>query len=245
MDTIRVVVASLIGTYSSRRHSARPDVCRSPSCETLEGRQLLSAGAWAGVPHWDAVSATGAVQVQSWSGANGVSDHHFPGPHTDFQVKGDPSHTMPPLSAQAKADMQTLASDVSQLQSEVPTTLQAQIKADKTTIENALSSLTPQERRAAFPAPSTKPTTPLDPTTILTTALKAANVSDVTISSISSDLKTYESTLKTVDPTLSAKIQADRAALAKDMPAPTSQPVGRPGPMLGTPGLPLWHGLGF
>jgi hypothetical protein len=152
---------------------------------------------------------------------------------------------MPALSAQAKADLQTLQSDVSTFQSEVqskvPATLQAQIKADRATIKNALSTLTPQQLRAAFPSPSTKPTTPPDPTTILTTELKAANVPDATINQITSDFQTYESTLKTIDPTLSAKIQADRAALVHDMPAH----AGHPGPTPGTLGLPVGHSFGF
>jgi hypothetical protein len=52
----------------------------------------------------------------------------------------------------------------------------------------------------------------------LTASLKAANVSDVQINQIVSDFQTYQSTLKTVDPTLYAKISTDQAALAQDMP---------------------------
>jgi hypothetical protein len=252
MNSIRTLVASIIGTDSPLKQSARPDVRKAPSCETLEGRQLLNASGWAGAPHWGASRATGttdAAHVQSWNGVKDAGGHHFPVPGFDFQVKGDPGHAMPALSAQAKADMQTLSTDIAKLQSEVPATLQAQIKADKKTIENALSLLTPEQRRAAFPAPTTNPTTPPNPTSILTTELKSANVSDATINSIIADFKTYKSTLETVDPTLSAKIQADQAALAMEMPAPAGLPAGQtsghPGPMPGAAGFPMGHSLGF
>ncbi|MGO9599403.1 MAG: hypothetical protein ACLP7Q_15545 [Isosphaeraceae bacterium] len=244
MNSIRTLVASVIGTDSPLKQSTRPDVRRAPSCETLEGRQLLSVSGWAGASHWNAITAAGttdAAHVQPWNGVKDAGGHHFAGPGFDFQVKGGSGHEMPAPSAQAKADMQTLSTDINKLQSEVPATLQAQIKADKTTIENALSSLTPQERHAAFPTPTTKPAAPADPSTIMTTELKAANLPDATINSIIADFKTYKSTLDSIDPTLSAKIKADQAALEKDMPAP----VGHPGPMLGAPGLPMGRGIGF
>ena len=244
MNSIRTLVASVIGTDSPLKQSARPDVRRAPSCETLEGRQLLSASGWAGAPHWAAITAAGttdAAHVRPWNGVKDASGQPFPGRGFDFQVKGGLGHAMPALSAQAKADMQTLSTDINKLQSEVPATLQAQIKTDKATIESALSSLTQQQRRAAFPPPSTNPTTPPNLTTILTTELKAANVPDATINSIIADFKTYKSTIESIDPTLSAQIKADQAALAKDMPAP----AGHSGPMPGAAGFPMVHGLGF
>jgi hypothetical protein len=123
------------------------------------------------------------------------------------------------LSPQAKADLQALQTDVKTLQSEVPATLTSQLKADKTTIDNALRSLTPSQWKSLRPAPSSPTTPPSDPTAALTASLKAANVSDAQINQIVSDFQTYQSTLKTVDPTLYVKISADQAAIAQDMPA--------------------------
>src|SRR5271165_5900156 len=196
MNSIRTLVASVIDTDSPLKQSARPDVRRAPSCKTLEGRQLLSVSGWANASHWNAIGAagtTGAAHVQPWHGVKDAGGHHFAGPGVDVQMKGGTGHDMPALSTQAKADMKTLSTDIAKLKSEVPASLQAQIKADQATIDNALASLTPQQRRAAFPAPTTKPTTQPNPTSILTTELKAANVSDATISQITSDFKAYAS----------------------------------------------------
>ena len=55
-----------------------------------------------------------------------------------------------------------------------------------------------------------------DPSTELTARLKAANVTAAQADAIAADMKTFETTLKTLDPALQAKISADRAALAKD-----------------------------
>jgi hypothetical protein len=77
------------------------------------------------------------------------------------------------------------------------------------------------------------------------TELKAANVSDATINSIVSDFKSYEQTLKTIDPSLTVKIKADGAALAKDMPALPVQPAGHPDRMLEAPGFPVGHSFGL
>jgi hypothetical protein len=138
------------------------------------------------------------------------------------------------LSTQAKADFQTLQNDIKTLQSEIPATLTAQLKADKATIDQALTSLTPAQRKAEHAALGSGTTTPpSDPTAALSASLKAANVSDAQINQIVTDFQTYQSTLQTVDPTLFAKITADQAALAKDLPA---LPGHQPGPIGG-------HGL--
>ena len=67
---------------------------------------------------------------------------------------------MPALSTQAKADMQTLQTDMKTLQSEIPSTVTAQLKADKATIDKALATLTPTQLKALRPAPPSGTTTP-------------------------------------------------------------------------------------
>ena len=230
MNSIRTLVASVIGTDSPLKQSTRPDV-QAPSCETLEGRQLLNASGWAGALHWNAITAAGttdAALVQPLNGVKDASGHHFPGPGFDLQLKSGPGHAMPALSTQAKADMQTLSADINKLQSEVPASLQAQIKADQATIENALSSLTPQQGHAAFPAPTTLPTTPADPSTILTTELKAANLPAATIDQITSDFQTYRSTLENIDPTLRPRSRPTRQRSRRTCRRPQSCLLVRP-----------------
>jgi hypothetical protein len=143
-------------------------------------------------------------------------EHHAPGSGLPGSPGADPMANDPKV----KADFQTLQADVKALQAEVPASLQAQLKADKATIDQALSSLTPQQHRALHDPSSVSPgTPPSDPAAFLTSQLKAANVPDAQINQIVTDFQTYQSTLTTVDPTLSAKIAADQQALAADMPA--------------------------
>jgi hypothetical protein len=196
-------------------------------CETLEDRQLLNRG-WGfpgGPGMWDATTGKPQLaQVQAWHGMKGHgphrpvsgAEHHGPGSGPLGMPGADPLASNP----QAKAAFQTLQSDVKALQSEVPATLQSQLKTDKATIDQALSSLTPAQRHSAHDALSTNPgTPPSDPTAFLTTQLQAANVPTAQINQIVTDLQTYQTTLKTIDPTLSAKIAADQQALAADLPA--------------------------
>ena len=97
----------------------------------------------------------------------------------------------------------------------------AAVTADQTTIQNALAGLTPAQRKAQMPAPgswtSSSTTTP-NPSAQLTGLLTAANVPSDQITTIVSDFAAYQNALTTTDPTLQAKITADKAALAKDMP---------------------------
>jgi hypothetical protein len=82
--------------------------------------------------------------------------------------------------------------------------------------------------------PSDPTAPPSDPTAFLTTQLKAANVSDTEISQIVTDFQSYRTTLDNIDPTLTAKIAADQAALAKDLPAGAhTPPIGHPAFLLG------------
>jgi hypothetical protein len=218
MGSIQTIMASLSGADAHRLEGTRRKVRRAPACESLEGRTLLNAGWAGGHMHgaWDAAAgASGGADpahVHPWGGAAAfekgpMHDHGFPG------------HGMPVLSAQAQAELQTLQTDVKTLQSEIPSSLQEQLKADKATIDQALGSLTPAQHRAEHQALDTSATPPSDPLTALADRLKAANVSADKITEITNDFQTYRSTLQTVDPTLYAKIQADQAAVSKDLPA--------------------------
>ena len=177
-----------------------------------------------------------SAHIHHWSGnGTGALDHHGrPG----GGAPGFPGHDTFATNPQAKADIQTLQTDIKALQAEVPAALQTQLKADKATIDQALSTLTPTQRHDLHKTPPSDPTSPpSDPTAFLTTQLKAANVSDAQISQIVNDFQTYQTTLQTVDPTLSAKITADQAAVAKDLPAGHHAASGR------HPGFP--HGARF
>jgi hypothetical protein len=228
MSSIQTIVASLLGVTSLSEETARTKSRRAPQCETLEGRQLLN-GSWGGPGTHGVWNAMGSglgfgtdsrdpAQVQILSGTGGFDKGH--GHNFVFAGKGKAGHGMPALSAQAKTDMQTLQTDMKTLESEVPSTVTAQIKADKATIDQALATLTPTQLKALRPAPPSGTTTPpTDPTAMLSNTLKTAGLSDTQITQITTDFQNYQNTLKTIDPTLTAKITADQAALAKDMPA--------------------------
>jgi hypothetical protein len=223
MGSIQTIIAMLSSVADRRADAPRTRGRSVPACESLEGRALLNAG-WGGAHSHDMLDgASGALgrldtaHVHAWGGATAfdkgpMHDHGFPG-------HGTPAHGMPALSAQAQADLQTLQTDVKTLQSEIPSSLQDQLKADKATIDQALGSLTPAQHRAEHQALDTSATPPSDPLTALADRLKAANVSADKITQITNDFQTYQSTLQTVDPTLYAKIQADQAAVSKDLPA--------------------------
>jgi hypothetical protein len=178
-----------------------------------------------------------AAHIQQWNGAGGFDKGHLH--NFSFAGKGKVGHGMPALSAQAKADMQTLQTDVKTLQSEIPSSVTAQLKADKATIDKALATLTPTQLKARQPAPPSGTTTPpTDPTALISSTLKTAGLSDAQITQITTDFQNYQNTLKTIDPTLTAKITADQAALSNDMPAGAGHhagPLGGPGLM--GPGL--------
>jgi hypothetical protein len=227
MSSIQTIVASLLGVTSLSEETARTKSRRAPVCEALEGRQLLN-GSWGGAgTHgvWNSMGnglgfgSGGPAQahIHQMNGTGGFDKGH--GQNFLFVGKGKPGHGMPALSAQAKADMQTLQTDTKTLESEVPSTVTAQLKADKATIDQALATLTPTQLKALRPAPPSGTTTPPDPTAMLSSTLKTAGLSDARITQITTDFQNYQNTLKTIDPTLSAKITADQAALAKDMPA--------------------------
>jgi hypothetical protein len=247
MSSIQTIVASLLGVTSRPEEIARTRSRRTPACEALEGRQLLNGawgdtgahGVWSGMAGGLGLGHGGpdAAHIGQWSGAGALSKDHARG--FDFLGHGKADHGMPALSAQAKADMQTLQTDMKTLQSEIPSTVTAQLKADKATIDKALATLTPTQLKALRPdSPPGTTTPPTDPTAALSSTLKTAGLSDAQISQITTDFQNYQNTLKTIDPTLTAKITADQAALAQDMPAGAGHHAGSfGGPGMMGPGL--------
>jgi hypothetical protein len=251
MSSIQTIVASLLGVTSLPEENTRTKSQRSPACEALEGRQLLN-GSWGGTgTHgvWSGMAGglglgsgrPDPAQIQQWNGAGGFDKGHLH--NFMFADKGKLGHGMPALSAQAKTDMQTLQTDMKTLQSEIPSTMTAQLKADKATIDKALATLTPTQLKGLHTAPPPGTTTPpTDPTAMLSDTLKAAGVSDAQITQITTDFQNYQDTLKTIDPTLTAKITADQAALANDLPEGTGHHIV---PLGGGPGIgPVLFGPG-
>jgi hypothetical protein len=222
MSTIRTVFQSIIGIKAIRRQSTGRKMRRTVQCESLEGRQLLNRG-WgfaSGAGMRDGLTGAGVkldpAQMASWNGLKSLEKRHGPGIGPGFAAGGFGRDSFA-VSPQVKADVQTLRSDIKTLQAEIPTALQAQLKADKATVEQALASLDPSQRKAErLTPPSTTPSS--DPTAFLTTQLQAANVSASQIAQITTDLQNYQTTIQSVDPTLYAKITTDQAALAQDLP---------------------------
>jgi hypothetical protein len=224
----------------------RVNLKRTPQCCALEGRQLLNA-AWGGHAKSDGAAGTGKPPAMIHHLAKGDGDHLAP----DRSAGGHfGQHSAP--SAAAQADMQTLQTDMQTLQSEIPASITAAVTADQATIKTALGSLTAAQRQSLFPAPtastSSTPLTPPTPsTTQLTALLTAANIPSSQITTIESDFAAYQNALTTTDPTLQAKITADKAALAAAMPgAPADAPDIPAGAMamMGGPGGPGF-GPGF
>ena len=223
MGSIQMIVASLSGAANHRPNVIRAKERKLPACEPLEGRALLNAGWVGGHAHgmWAGTAgASGNLDSCAYPSVGRIPRRSAKGHLHDngFTGTGTPGHGMPALSAQAQADLQSLQTDVKTLQSEIPSALQNQLAADKATIDQALSSLTPAQRHADHQARGTSTTPPSDPITALTDRLKAANVSSDKITQITTDLQNYQSALQTVDSTLYAKVQSDQAALSKDLP---------------------------
>jgi hypothetical protein len=205
-------------TLQTVRRPARP---QPPRCEALEGRQLLNGGG-AGGPWWSGPGPAGGfgmppAEFHRLDHSGAALDHHGMG-----QAAAGLHHRLKPfnppaLSAQAKADLQTLQTDEKAFQAEIPASLTTQLKNDQATIESALSSLTPEQRKAAFAGQTSPPAPGSDPTAFLTNQLKAANVPQSQIDAISADFQSFKNTLSSLDPTLQAKIAADRAAVNADL----------------------------
>ena len=115
-------------------------------------------------------------------------------------------------SAQLQADYKTLDADQKALETEIPASLTAAVKADQDVIRQAFSKLTPTEMKALHPGGPQIGTPSSDPTANLT----AAGVPSNQASAIATDFQNLKTALTSTDPTLQAKIAADKAALVKD-----------------------------
>jgi hypothetical protein len=124
--------------------------------------------------------------------------------------------TLKAPSAQLQKDFQALQTDMQTLQSEIPTSLTAAVKADGEVIRKAFSSLTPTQMKALLPSAPPSSTSTEDPTARLTATLTTAGVSSSEINTITTDQQNLQNALTTTDPTLQAKIAADKAAIVKD-----------------------------
>ncbi len=223
----------------------RANLKRTPECCALEGRQLLNA-AWSGHPMWDGSSGTGKPPAMVHQFQNGAKGQHNAPKGTPGGMLG--TYSAP--SAAAQTAMQTLQTDEQTLQSEIPASITAAVTADQATIKTALSSLSAAQQKSLFssltPPSSSAPSTP--DSSQLTALLTAANVPSSEITTIESDFAAYQNALTTTDPTLQAKITADKAALAAALPgAPGDAPSLPGGGMMGRGnpgGAGFGHGFG-
>ena len=184
---------------------------RAPACEALEGRQLLN-GNWGSTVGWSgpANSAGGTPPAQVHHGTSGEAGAFHHGQHLGGNFTSNP---------QIQADFQALQPDMKALRAEVPADLAAKMTADKAIIQQAFASITPAQHHAEHNGPHTGMPGNTDPTAALTARLTAANVPADQIKTIVADFQAYKTTMANLDPALHTKIAADRAALAKDMPA--------------------------
>jgi hypothetical protein len=221
MKTIRNMIARALGDDGLRSRAARPLVRREPLCEALEGRQLLSTAAStvaSGMPAWVSQGA-----FPDWSGhaptAAEIAQFHAKGGvkgswTADFAHSGKHgSFTPPAMSATLKADFTTLQNDEKQLRSELPSSVTSAVAADQAVISKALASLAPPKHDGKFMAPPSTLSSP--PSGGMTTMLEQAGISAAQATQIATDFQTYQTDLKTIDPTLQAKIAADEAAIAQ------------------------------
>jgi hypothetical protein len=217
MGTFQTLIARLVAGDAMRAkvktNAVRNLGRRSPTCEPLEGRQLLN-GSWA---------------QGGWQAHHGaISAHvHRPGRITGGHVaaaglgrargKGA-GHDLASAGPQVQADLLALQADTKALQAEVPADLTAKVRADRTMIEEAHATLAPGSFNAptAWQAP-TPDTFTSDQVGRISTMLRNAGNSDQEINALIADFKTYKKTIDSLDPALHAKIAADKAALAKDL----------------------------
>jgi hypothetical protein len=112
--------------------------------------------------------------------------------------------------------LQALEADQNSLEAEIPSTLTAALKADQAIIEKAFSSMGPAQMKALHTGGPHGMAPGSDPTAHLTAELTAAGVSSAQANAIVVDFRNLKSALTTTDPTLQAKLAADKAAIAKD-----------------------------
>ena len=213
---------------ASGAEAARPKVRRAPACEMLEGRQLLNA-AWTppqGFAGWDGAAGNGAdpaahvyaVYALDAKGAPGGADHTFafPGALGGVAPSSVAGKSFQAPSAQLQADFKTLQTDQKTLMSQISPSLTAAVQADHAVIRKAFSSLTPTQWKALLPGTPPSGTTSSNPTANMTAILTAAGVSSSEINTITTDHQNLENAMTTTDPTLQAKIAADKAAIVQD-----------------------------
>jgi hypothetical protein len=224
MNAKQTLLKVFDGIHASGSEPARTKVRHAPACESLEGRQLLNA-AWTppqGFPGWDGAAGKGAgpaAHVRPFNMKGAARGGHAIDLHGAPKGLGAPSfagHKFTQPSAQLQTDFQTLQTDQKALQAEIPASLTAAVKADQAVIRQAFSSLTPTQMKALHPGGPQSGTPSSDPTANLAADLTAAGVSSSQATTIVTDLQNLKSALTTTDPTLQAKIAADRAAIVKD-----------------------------
>ena len=98
---------------------------------------------------------------------------------------------------------------------QIPASVTAAVKADQAIIQKAFSSLTPTQLKALLPGGPPSGTTSSNPTANLTATLTAAGVSSSQINTITTDCQNLKNAMTTTDPTLQAKIAADKAAIVQ------------------------------
>jgi hypothetical protein len=176
-----------------------------------------------------------AAMIDHFRAKAGHHASHGGGPANFAQHGKSGSFSPPTMSAALKADLTTLQNDENQLQSEIPSSVTSAVTADQAVISKALSSLPRPEFSAKSMTPPSMSATNTPPDT--TSMLEKAGISAAQATQIATDLQTYQTDLNTVDPTLQAKIAADKAAITKDGgPTLPSGAVGMPfpgGPMNG------------
>jgi hypothetical protein len=239
MKTIQFRIGPILGNGGQHSQSARPVVRRKPSCELLEGRQLLSTAAsmmasgmppFGGSGSFPGGSGTPptAAQIAQFDGKGG------PG---GFGAHGAKAGSFSPkaMSATLKADLTTLQTDETQLQSELPTSVTSAVTADQAVISKALSSLSPSGRTGKHMSPPSASSSGTSSPPSITAMLEKSGISATQASQIATDFQTYQTDLETTDPTLQTKITADQTAIT-NAGGPTL-PTGAIG--FGIPGQPM------
>jgi hypothetical protein len=224
MNRLETLVTAFADTGSAGTLKPRATVRRAPACETLEGRQLLNA-AWGppqGLPMLAGIAGTGVGRSAEifTLGTDGMPKGAHVFRAGEFR-RGDfgkvmAGHDFSPPSAQLRADFQTLQSDTQTLLAEIPSNLTSAVKSDRSIIQKAFSSLTPTERKALLPGGPKQVTPGSDPLTNLAADLTSAGVSSDQVNTVVTDIQNLKTALTTTDPTLQAKIAADKAAITND-----------------------------
>jgi hypothetical protein len=219
MGTFQTLIARLIAGDAMRAkvkaNAARSLGRRSPSCEPLEGRQLLN-GSWA-QGGWQA--HPGAISAHVHRPGRIAGGHAAAAGLGRAKGKGaGAGHDLASAGPQVQADLVALQADTKALQAEVPADLTAKVRADRTMIEEAHATLAPGSFNAptAWQAP-TPDTFSSNQSGRISTMLRNSGASDQEINALIADFKTYKKTIDSLDPALHAKIAADKAALAKDL----------------------------